>query len=611
MTEHKLRTLPGWELCCHTRGAAALPLRRTEKALAPIASEYRPIRALAVALAAAAACLALAAPAGAATITVTTTADDDTSGDGSVSLREAIGAINSGGSSDSDITAQSPGTYGSNDAIHFNIPGSGVQIIDVGSPSATALPQLQQAVTIDGTTQPGSGAVRVVLDGSAVSSSSAAGLAATARVTIRGLAIGHFKGSGVNLDEFCPVPFFCVGSDDSTIESNYIGTDAGGNVAKPNGTGVLVITTGNTIRNNVISGNGSGGGIRLTGVANFVQGNRVGTNAAGTSALPNTTSPAGGAVTATSPDNVIGGTKAANRNLISGNSGHGVLIDIGRTSVQGNFIGTDITGTHAIPNGGDGIHLTGGQQTISGQPSAPQRIWVNNGFGIHNQGDQTRFIANSIRGDKLGGIAVGGSPATGSLSIASDRKTVKVKFGNATHGGLMDIEVFDNPGRRACPGQGQVFVGGATVGSSSAGTGSATLVLGSPLKPGDGVTATLTDSAKGTSPFVCLPGGVPVPNNFSFTLKADSKGKITVKIKSPVGGSYKAKATTKVGGQKISYGKGSTSIGHAGKTKITIKPSKAAKDALNGGATLKVSVAVTFKPTGGTPKTQTKTVSVG
>ena len=213
-----------------------------------------------------------------------------------------------------------------------------------------------------------------------------------------------------------------------------------------------MITTGNTIRNNVISGNGSGGGIRLTGVANFVQGNRVGTNAAGTSALPNTTSPAGGAVTATSPDNVIGGTKAANRNLISGNSGHGVLIDIGRTSVQGNFIGTDITGTHAIPNGGDGIHLTGGQQTISGQPSAPQRIWFNNGFGIHNQGDQTRFIANSIRGDKLGGIAVGGNPATGSLSIASDRKTVKVKFGNVTHGGLMDIEVFDNPGRRACPG---------------------------------------------------------------------------------------------------------------------------------------------------------------
>src|SRR5256714_13915207 len=126
-----------------------------------------------------------AAPAGAATITVTTTADDNTSGDGSVSLREAIGAINSGGSSDSDITAQSPGTYGSNDAIHFNIPGSGVHIIDVGSPSATVLPHLQQALTIDGTSQPRSGAVRVVLDGSAVSSSSAAGLAATARVTIR------------------------------------------------------------------------------------------------------------------------------------------------------------------------------------------------------------------------------------------------------------------------------------------------------------------------------------------------------------------------------------------------------------------------------------------
>jgi hypothetical protein len=58
------------------------------------------------------------------------------------------------------------------------------------------------------------------------------------------------------------------------------------------------------------------------------------------------------------------------------------------------------------------------------------------------------------------------------------------------------------------------------------------------------------------------------------------------------------------------YGKGLTSVGHAGKTQITIKPSKVAKDALNAGTKLKVSVAVTFKPVGGSAKTNKKTISV-
>ncbi len=571
------------------------------------------LRAIAPAVAVAVSCLVFASSAAAATITVTTASDDATPGDGSVSLREAILALNNGSSSDSDINSESPGTFGSNDNVRFNIGGSGVRTIDVGSDSSAsgqALPSLTKPMTIDGTTQPGTGPIRVYLDGSSVSTSTAAGLELQQPGTVKGLGIGHFPDPGIRLSGFCPVIFFCVTSDHSMVESNYVGTDATGAIGRANGTGMDIQSSANTIRNNVVSGNVVGGGIAISGSTNVVQGNRIGTNAAGTSAVPNTASPTGGAITVGGRDNVIGGANPANRNLISGNSGNGVFIDAVTNTVQGNFIGTDISGTHAIPNGGDGIHLTGGAQTISGQPSAPQRIWFNKGFGIRNQGDQTRFIANSIRGNLLGGIAVGGSPVNGSLSIARDRKTVKIKFSNATHGGLMDIEVFANPGRRACPGQGQVFVEGSTVGSSNAGKGSATVVLSSPLKPGDGVTATFTDSAKGTSPFRCLAGGVPVPNNFSFTLATNSRGKITVGITSPFGGSYKAKGTTKVGGQKIAYGEGSKSIGHAGKTKITIKPSKAANDALNGGATLKVSVAVTFKPTGGKSKTKTKSISV-
>src|SRR4051812_12048333 len=93
-----------------------------------------------------------------ATITVTTTADDVIPADGSVSLREAITAINAGFSGDPDVTLQNPGAFGSSDAIHFNIGSGGLQTINVGTdPSAPNLPLpiVSKMVTIDGTTQPG------------------------------------------------------------------------------------------------------------------------------------------------------------------------------------------------------------------------------------------------------------------------------------------------------------------------------------------------------------------------------------------------------------------------------------------------------------------------
>src|ERR1051326_5867814 len=73
-----------------------------------------------------------------AVLTVTTSADDLTPNDGSVSLREAITASNAGNDlGDPDITSQSPGTFGPLNTINFNIAGSGVKTINVGS-SASA-----------------------------------------------------------------------------------------------------------------------------------------------------------------------------------------------------------------------------------------------------------------------------------------------------------------------------------------------------------------------------------------------------------------------------------------------------------------------------------------
>src|SRR5438445_12145433 len=72
-------------------------------------------------------------------ITVTTTADDITPNDGSVSLREAVTAINAGNDlGDPDITAQNPGTFGTSDKISFNIPGTSPFQINVGSNASAA-----------------------------------------------------------------------------------------------------------------------------------------------------------------------------------------------------------------------------------------------------------------------------------------------------------------------------------------------------------------------------------------------------------------------------------------------------------------------------------------
>src|SRR5438552_10550829 len=92
-----------------------------------------------------------------ATITVNSKADDLTPNDGSVSLREAITALNAGNDlGDPDITAQNPGTFGSNNTINFNVNAAGVRTINVGTdPSAAgiSLPTIVKPLTINGYTQ--------------------------------------------------------------------------------------------------------------------------------------------------------------------------------------------------------------------------------------------------------------------------------------------------------------------------------------------------------------------------------------------------------------------------------------------------------------------------
>jgi parallel beta-helix repeat protein len=143
-------------------------------------------------------------------------------------------------------------------------------------------------------------------------------------------------------------------ASNNQIIGNYIGTDITGNTALKNDSIGIYVRGGKTniIRKNLISGNGSfssDSGIALEGAEQSqIQGNLIGINASGTSALANGGS--GISVSTTSINNIIGGVNLEDRNIISGNKWDGLIILGSGNSIFGNFIGTSATGINPIPN---------------------------------------------------------------------------------------------------------------------------------------------------------------------------------------------------------------------------------------------------------------------
>lgn len=198
------------------------------------------------------------------------------------------------------------------------------------------------------------------------------GTTTTARNIISGNA-----NTGLEMEDF--------GTSFNVIQGNYIGVARDGITALPNAQlGVYLLagpqsnTIGGTINGagNLISGNG-GNGIQLFGAGvsfNLIQGNYIGVASNGTSALPN----AGiGIYVAGASSNTIGGTIAGAGNLISANVGDGVQIyDASYHLVQGNLVGTDKTGLHALGNGGSAVSAFGGAtfNTIGGNSAAARNV---------------------------------------------------------------------------------------------------------------------------------------------------------------------------------------------------------------------------------------------
>lgn len=286
------------------------------------------------------------------------------------------------------------------DTIVFNIPGTGVKTINL----LIALPEITERVVIDGTTQPGyAGTPLIELDGLGVSNNNSShGLVIKAsNSTVRGLSIGNFRnGHGILLD----------GSSNNTIQANYVGVAANGTTARQNFRGIVLANSNNNViggtaaaNRNVISGN-SATGIEITGNANVVQGNFIGTNAAGTEALQN---PGGVSINnVDSLNNVIGGTAAGAGNLISGNQ-FGISTTGTGTTIQGNLIGTDVTGTKKVPNS-TGIQATGTNILIGGTTAGSRNVISGNSFqGVSIRGTGSKVQGNFIGTDITGALPLG------------------------------------------------------------------------------------------------------------------------------------------------------------------------------------------------------------
>jgi CSLREA domain-containing protein len=275
------------------------------------------------------------------------------------------------------------------DLIRFSIiDASGVKTIQPTSP----LPAITAPVTIDGYTQTGASpntkdvgndaVLKIALDG-ANAGADARGLEVTSTSgdsVIRGLAVNRFS-TGIAING---------DSLNNRIEGNFIGAGSSGAVDKGNRSdGVLIVNSAS--------------------------------------------------------QNVVGGTTPAARNLISGNDGNGILVDGGFGNlIQGNYIGTDKSGTSKLGNTEGGVRIDGSSgNTIGGTISTARNLISGNDTGAIGVGGASgvRLFSgsgNEILGNRIGTTANGTGPLGNFLGVAITF-TKGNKVGDGSSGGANTV----------------------------------------------------------------------------------------------------------------------------------------------------------------------------
>jgi hypothetical protein len=422
------------------------------------------------------------------------------------------------------------------DVIRFNIvSNASVKTISPTRP----LPTITAPLTINGYTQRGSrpntlatgndAVLKIQINGTnAGAGFDANGLTVTAdNSTIRGLVINRFDGRGIVIEGF--------NTAGNTVSGNFVGTNAGGTVALGNADGVDIqqaddTTVGGTVSGarNVISGNRDAG-IQIVGdtaTGNMVLGNHIGTDKNGTADLGNSGE---GVIIADAKDNALGGTVSGARNVISGNNLHGIQIQAlffnpTGNKVEGNFIGTNASGTGVLGNGLDGVQVAGADDnTVGGTVGGAGNRIANNGaagVGVIDNGAfgpegaaGNRVLGNSMFANTGLGIDLGANGATandpddpdaGANSLQNFPVITSAIRSNTTALTTITGTLNSNPSRGdlliqcfvAAPdssghGEGQIPVAQTTASTNAEGDGNFACVSPVP-QPGQAVTATVT-----------------------------------------------------------------------------------------------------------------------
>ncbi|MBN2354870.1 right-handed parallel beta-helix repeat-containing protein [candidate division KSB1 bacterium] len=222
----------------------------------------------------------------------------------------------------------------------------------------------------------------------------------------------------------------------SQILGNYIGLNAEGTDTLGNSIGIRSLSEQAVIGSqNVISGNGHGVILQSTFAdSNKVIGNFIGTDIKGKKSLGN--SLYGLSIQGGASNNMIGGPAPEERNIISGNNMGGIVISgiINMSShdnqIMGNYIGTDVSGTKALPNRHDGIYLNehAKHNMIGGGNSGEGNlISANyyNGIQIMRMGADSNIVIGNLIGTDVTGIAELGNEMAGiQIRLGAQNNTV-------------------------------------------------------------------------------------------------------------------------------------------------------------------------------------------
>lgn len=456
-------------------------------------------------------------------MTVNSTADPGTGGcnQRECTLREALA-----------LASRAPSAV--TPTVAFNIPGDGPHTIQLTS----NLPTIDRPIVIDGFTQPGAqpntnpmsepinAVLKIELRGGFIDFN-------TFNATLRGLVLN--RGMGVT--------FYRGGG---LVQGCFIGTDVTGTQAlgtawgiRTGFTGGVQIGGGDAAARNLLAGNSVA--VEATYGIVSVQGNFIGTDVTGTSALPNGTAIQFGSF----PQGEQRRLSVSN-NLIAGNQ-QALSLGDGFVSVSNNLIGTDRTGTQPLPNGGtaiivntyghqitnnviaynlgNGIVVNRGSFFLGTSVIRNNRIFANHGAGIVVAGGYVEVTQNRIYDNGALGIDLANNGVTPNDPLDSDSGPNDLQnfptlnlVANDAAGTVVNGLLAGAPNRTfkmaffanlACDasgyGEGDTFLQEQTVTTDSAGKARFALTLANPLPPGHQLSATATGTTVSPTDGSALP----------------------------------------------------------------------------------------------------------